>query len=207
MGNCVTNVPYGDGDFTSSDGGGYGQGVTETAYGYTVDFSGNWGYNANATSSDNNANKFKEYMKRAGDELGVDWRLIAAVAMKESTMNPNAENKDNEQNTAAGLFQFTNAAWQECAPNGMKYNYSKKKDVDPSITALINFWKKIFNKIKRAKTVNDKIALTIQAHHDGINSIKNIGTIGKWEEYSPARDNYGKEYLQKVIKHYKDFCK
>lgn len=207
MGNCVTNVPYSDGDFTSSNGGGYGQGVTETAYGYTVDFSGNWGYNANATSSNSYANKYKEKIKKAGNALGVDWRLIAALAMQESTMNPNAENKESEKNTAAGLFQFTNAAWRDNAPNEYKNSFDKKKDVDASVSALINLWKKLFEKIKNAKTVNDKIALAIQSHHDGAFHIRNIESINKWEEYSPAGNDYGQSYLQSVIKHYKDFCK
>jgi hypothetical protein len=217
MGNCVTNVPYSDGDFTSSDGGSYGQGVTETAYDYTVDFSGNWGYNANATSSNKYAKKYMANCKQMGQTLGIDWRLIAAVAMQESTMNPNSnKNKKDKDNNylAAGLFGWFFKFWNKHAGD-YKDNYENIFIPDAAFYTTTEAWKEHFTKFKNVSNLNDKIALVIQRHHDG-SCPKKDGSDAwssgdKWQDRGENSTVKGtkesREYLQKVIKHYKDFCK
>lgn len=211
MANCVSNEPnYSGGEYsTASSGsklGGYSSGTSETAYGYTVDFSGNWGYNASAVSSNPKANTYKKGFKKIGDAIGMDWRLAAAVAMQESQFDPKAVNGN-----MVGLFQFSNDAWTNNAPKGKK-NLSYRIDVDAQYDATINLWSKLSNRFKNIPNLNDKLALIIQSHHDGPVTVK--GGV-QWKDYvekysadkqASARKESIK-YLQLVIGKYRQLCK
>jgi hypothetical protein len=212
MANCVSNEPnYSGGEYsTTSSGskiGGYSSGTSETAYGYTVDFSGNWGYNASAVSSNSKANTYKEGFKKIGHAIGMDWRLAAAVAMQESQFDPKAVNGN-----MVGLFQFSKDAWTDYAPKGKK-DLSYRIDVDAQYDATINFWSKLSNRFKNISNLNDKLALIIQSHHDGSVTVKKGGI--QWKDYvekysadkqKSARDESIK-YLQLVIGKYRQLCK
>jgi soluble lytic murein transglycosylase-like protein len=211
MANCVSNEPnYSGGEHsTASSGsklGGYSSGTSETAYGYTVDFSGNWGYNASAVSSNSKANTYKEGFKKIGDAIGMDWRLAAAVAMQESQFNPKAVNGN-----MVGLFQFSKAAWTDNAPKGKK-DLSYRIDVGAQYDATINLWSKLSNRFKNISNLNDKLALIIQSHHDGPVTVKD-GV--QWKDYvekysadkQPSARTESIKYLQLVIGKYRQLCK
>lgn len=207
MANCVSNEPnYSGGEYsTTSSGsklGGYSSGTSETAYGYTVDFSGNWGYNASAVSSNPKANKYESEFKRAGENLGCDWRIIAALAKTESGINPDAQ---NPKTTAGGLFQFTDDTWIENAPEGMRHDMSKKNNVSASISALIKMWQITKKKFANCQT-NDRVALMIQAHHHGVYGTTTSGG-NKWENYTPKGGKENQQFLSKVIGNYRQLCK
>jgi hypothetical protein len=209
MANCVSNEPnYSGGEYsTTSSGSKIGGYSSETAYGYTVDFSGNWGYNASAVSSNSKANTYKEGFKKIGHAIGMDWRLAAAVAMQESQFDPKAVNGN-----MVGLFQFSKDAWTDYAPKGKK-DLSYRIDVDAQYDATINFWSKLSNRFKNISNLNDKLALIIQSHHDGSVTVKKGGI--QWKDYvekysadkqKSARDESIK-YLQLVIGKYRQLCK
>lgn len=208
MANCVTNEPnYSGGDYsTASSGsklGGYSSGTSETAYGYTVDFSGNWGYNASAVSSNSKANKYKEGFKKIGAAIGMDWRLAAAVAMQESEFNPTAVSPKG----AVGLFQYTEAAWKDYAPTG-KRDLSYRTDVDAQFEATKKFWSNLSKRFKNIPNLNDKLALIIQSHHDGPDTVK--GGV-QWKNYVQRHSGDARtesiQYLQLIIGKYRQLCK
>lgn len=202
MANCVNNEPnYSGGGYSTASSGGYSSGTTETAYGVTVDFSGNWGYTENAVSSSPKANKYKTDFIRAGKSLDCDWRMIAALAQTESGMNPAAQ---NSKSSAGGIFQFIDSTWTSCAPKGMK-SITYKHDVSASVSALITMWQTTKKKFASCPT-NDRIALMIQGHHDGTGGIHTVKG-NKWANYAPKRNNEGVKYLHRVIEFYKQFCK
>ena len=211
MANCVSNEPnYSGGEYsTASSGsklGGYSSGTTETAYGYTVDFSGNWGYNPNAVSSNSKANTYKEGFKKIGHAIGMDWRLAAAVAMQESQFNPKAVSPTG----SVGLFQYTKDAWTDNAPSG-KRDLSYRTDVDAQYDATINYWNKLSKKFKNIPNLNDKLALIIQSHHDGPDTVKSGGV--QWKDYvqkysvGTSKRDESVKYLQSVIEKYRQLCK
>lgn len=208
MANCVTNEPnYSGGDYsTTSSGsklGGYSSGTTETAYGYTVDFSGNWGYNASAVSSNPKANKYKEGFKKIGSVIGMDWRLVAAVAKQESEFDPTAVSPKG----ATGLFQFTKAAWKDYAPTG-KRDLNYRTDVDAQFEATKKMWTNLSKSFKNIPNLNDKLALIIQSHHDGPDTVK--GGV-QWKNYvqrhSGDKMKESVKYLKEVIDKYRQLCK
>ena len=209
MPNCISNEPnYSGGDYsTASNGsslGGYSTGTTETAYGYTVDFSGDWAYNASAVSSNANANKYKEGFKKIGSAVGMDWRLVAAVACQESKFNPTAGDTGNPY----GLFQWYCEWWPSYAPSGKK-GCEYRKDVNAQFETTKKYWIWLNNNyFKNIPNTNDRLALIIQSHHDGQVSLK--GGV-QWknyvEKYKDTRRKESIEYLSLVINYYKQFCK
>ena len=209
MPNCISNEPnYSGGDYsTASNGsslGGYSTGTTETAYGYTVDFSGNWAYNANAVSSNANANKYKEGFKKIGSAVGMDWRLVAAVARQESTFNPTAGDTDK----AYGLFQWYCKSWTDYAPSGKK-GCEYRRDVNVQFETTKNYWIWLNNNyFKNIPNTNDRLALIIQSHHDGHVSLKDgVQWKNYIEKYKGDRRKESIEYLSLVINYYRQFCK
>jgi len=63
------------------------------------------------------------YINDAGSRFGVSPGLLAAIARRESSNNPNAKNPNS---SAAGLFQFTDATWK-----GMLAKYGGKAGIAP----------------------------------------------------------------------------
>lgn len=63
-----------------------------------------------AETSDANAPSMNHLFRKWGAEYGVEWKMLKAVARKESRLNPNAVN--NADNESIGLMQVL------CRPNG-----------------------------------------------------------------------------------------
>jgi hypothetical protein len=62
------------------------------------------------------------YINEAGSKFGVSPGLLAAIARRESSNDPNAKNPNS---SAAGLFQFTDATWRNMLPK-----YGGKAGID-----------------------------------------------------------------------------
>lgn len=55
---------------------------------------------------------YRDLFQMVAEEFGLDWRLLAAVAYRESRLNPWALGKDNDM----GLMQIIPETWNEFAP-------------------------------------------------------------------------------------------
>lgn len=55
---------------------------------------------------------YRSLFQQVGDAYGIDWRVLAALAFQESTLNPAAVGRDGDM----GLMQILPGTWQEFAP-------------------------------------------------------------------------------------------
>lgn len=201
---CISNEPnYGGGVFGTSAsasisvaayvGANNKVGIVNS-YGYTLDMSGDW------SNKDTNTyiSKYDQYFRNAAKALRnkVDWRLLAAVAFQESRFNPEAKNTDKPENTATGLFQFTKKTWLH-----FNSNLENRKNPEICTNVYAKYLAQHLNLHKDANSANDRIALAIQAVHDGHSTGKS------WANRELVRDDKeSKSYLPTIIDHYKRFC-
>jgi soluble lytic murein transglycosylase-like protein len=55
---------------------------------------------------------YRTLFQEIGDVYGIDWRILAALAFRESTLNPAAVGRDGDM----GLMQILPGTWREFAP-------------------------------------------------------------------------------------------
>lgn len=195
MGNCISNSP----NYPASGCGNNSSSTTPgvvTSHGYTVDLSGDWTYREvyKKISSD-----LDPYFKTVGQKYKVDWRLIAAWCYCESGFNPNAESSIG----ALGIWQFIPTTWTAMAPKEYK-DISNRTNVEASFQAFDKNFNINLNAAKNAATFNDKIALAIQAHHDG-----SVGNGSKtWaNRVEVNKGSEARAYVYKIVNRYKEYCK
>lgn len=162
------------------------------------EYKGNWNYDGNGG---NKISQYDDLFKKAGNEVGIDWRLVAAHAYRESRFNANAKNSGS---SATGLYQITLDTWKGCAPKGYKDDTDGKYRKDPNIATqgYINLMKQTMNRFKNAESRNDQILLTLQSYHDGIiggTSWKNV----KGNQYTYKDE--GRTYVPKIMEQYKNY--
>jgi hypothetical protein len=195
---CESSTPgYGG----SSGGVGNPSGTTETNGGHTVDFSGWWGFNENATATNT---RYQEEFKRAGKALDVDWRLISALAQQESEYDETVCNESDH----CGLYQYDKPTWRDNAEDAYKNDYEKRKDAHIATTTLIKHWtKKKSQFCGHIQNINDQTACIIQCHHDGSITFKNNSSGQKWEDVDLSnKSKAAKQYLSLIIDKYHKLC-
>ena len=200
MANCIENTTDYNSYNSETVDTNSPRGIIKNKNGASADFGNNdWNYKE-VNVRINTA--LDPLFKATGKKFNIDWRLLAAWCNLESGFNPKARNTEKKENTAAGIWQFIDRTWNENAPEGCKENapnYTHRFQPNISNQAFENLLNKELNKFKNAASRKDRIALSIQAHHDGINKPK--GT--SW-----ANATFGDEtYLGEVLKRYHKYCR
>lgn len=201
MANCVENQITYD-SYNSTYTGGYAQGnnpqgIVTNVYGKTANF-GYYDWDYKEVNGVVNST-LDPLFKAKGKKFNVDWRLIAAWCFNESTFKINAK---SDKTTAAGIWQFTNAAWQDYAPKGYKDdpNYTYRFQPNISMEAFDALFSRNLKRFNNAASKKDQIALAIQAHHDGIIS----GT--SWKNMK-GNDNSKNRYLGVILDKYYSYLR
>lgn len=199
MANCIENTSDYSSYSSGTVDGNSPRGLVTNKNGASANF-GNSDWNYKEVNTHINT-ALDPLFKETGNKFDIDWRLLAAWCFCESSFNPKAKNPA-PGNTAAGIWQFTDDTWNTNVPDGLKENapdYSRRFIPKNSMQAFESLLKKEFNKFSNAASRKDKIALAIQAHHDGINKPK--GT--SW-----ANATFGdKTYLNIVLNQYHGYCR
>lgn len=178
-----------------------------TSYGgFKVDMSGDW--SVQGPYSKIISKEYDYLFKKAGKETGIDWRLCAALCYEESKFKKDARSHKG----ARGLWQFLRGSWPTQLKKKRKTYDGYVNDPEVSTEAFILSMKPLLANFKRLcknpPTKNDIIALSIQSYHDGWYLTPQKG----WAVRDLRRVKNGKtdeayEYLQKIIKKYKEYCK
>lgn len=206
MANCVENEVVGTDllyeKYNITEASGNSSLGTVTSYGYSVDMSGDW--NKKSTTSPR-ISDYDKFFQTAGNRLKIDWRIIAAIAKKESSFRPNASNGSH-----VGLFQFSEDAWDTYAPAPFRTKYDQRKDPSASTQAFSNMFADNLEKHRKAVSRNDQIALAIQSHHDGSAigtqwSTRSLEGTKKYPDLRKTKESL--QYVPQVIGFYKEFCR
>lgn len=165
-----------------------------TSYGgQIVDMTGDWDWK---TPDDKIISpSYDDFFKACAKNLNLDWRLCAAMSFVESSFKIGAESYKG----AAGLWGIL--FW----PTG--YSKTDAKDPKRSTEAYQILMAEKLNMAAKANTRNDQIALAMQSYHDG-----SIGKGSKtWGErkinYSTQRTGEAYEYVPKILKKYREYCR
>lgn len=149
-------------------------------------------YTSNAqgeTMNESIAPTLDEIFQHWGDEYGVDWKLAKAIAMQESSLNPNAVNSaDNE---SLGLMQIL------CRPDG-NGGCQNRLNVDGWSDATR----------EKLLTPDYNIQIGVQILKWNIQQYglpKAIAVYNKWDERtSPQEGPFGNQvYVDRVLNFYK----
>lgn len=163
------------------------------------EYSGNWGYNSNSSGK---LSQYDELFKTAGKQLGIDWKLVAAHAKKESGWVATAK---NPKSSATGLFQFVKKTWEAYS----KEPFSEATNPQKATDAYIGYMRKLLNNFKNAETENDKILLAIQSFHDGTIKGTSWRKMMAKKGSSGNKHTYEKEginYIKFIMVIYKNEC-
>jgi len=121
--------------------------------------------------------RYDSLYKAYGELTGVPWQLLRAMALVESSQNPNAISKVG----AKGLLQFMDATWREWG-HGDPYN------PEASIEAGAKY---IANLIKR---FDGDYRMALAAYNGGPTKLARVGY--------PAMPTETKDYVVKVMRTY-----
>lgn len=144
------------------------------------------------TSTPNRSETLDEIFQRWGNEYGVDWILLKAVSMKESSLNPNAVNSaDNE---SLGLMQVL------CHPDGYG-GCTNRFNVDG--------WTEATREKLLMPDFNIRIGAQILAWNIQQYGLpKAIAVYNKWNERtSPQEGPFDNQaYVEKVLSNYRSIA-
>lgn len=77
---------------------------------------------------------YGDLFRTVGEQTGIDWRLLAALAFRESRMDPSALGRDGDM----GLMQILPATWDEFAPDAAAANpFDPRQNVQVSAAYLV----------------------------------------------------------------------
>lgn len=186
---CI-NITYdGSANSCGNSNGSYGTSSSQ--------YKGDWSYKELPSTKISN---YDNLFRRAGDELEIDWRLVAAHSFRESSWNPNAKSKISN---AGGLYGFMDSAWKDYA-KGYEATSNKYKP-EIATEAYINLMRSLLKKFSNAISSNDRILLSLQAFHDG-SSIKGTSWAnvinGNGNRYT--KEHEGKNYVPKIMNKFKE---
>ncbi|RLT36937.1 MAG: lytic transglycosylase domain-containing protein [Chloroflexi bacterium] len=128
---------------------------------------------------------YRELFRAVGEQTGIDWRLLAALAFRESQMNPAALGRDGDM----GLMQILPATWDEFAPVAAD-PFDPRENVQVSAAYLVY----LQDFMLHLKT-ND-LRWVLVAYNWGPENVRRLlAGGGGWEDVPPAQRRYVADIL------------
>jgi len=130
---------------------------------------------------------YADLFRTAGEQTGIDWRLLAALAYRESRMDPSALGRDGDM----GLMQILPATWDEFAPGAAAVNpFDPRQNVQVSAAYLI-----YLQDYLRQWQTND-LRWLLAAYNWGPDNVRRLlASGGRWEDVPPVQQRYVADIL------------
>ena len=130
---------------------------------------------------------YADLFRTAGEQTGIDWRLLAALAYRESRMDPSALGRDGDM----GLMQILPATWDEFAPGAAAVNpFDPRQNVQVSAAYLI-----YLQDYLRQWQTND-LRWLLTAYNWGPDNVRRLlASGGRWEDVPPVQQRYVADIL------------
>jgi membrane-bound lytic murein transglycosylase F len=125
---------------------------------------------------------YEELFRKVGQANGIDWRLLAEVAWRESRYDPRAVGRAGDM----GLMQIMPSTWNEWAPKvGVTDPFDPESNIRVA-TALLVWLRDLLGKNGRPETY-----WSLVAYNWGIgNVLRLLQAGGSWSQVPPERQNY-----------------
>ncbi|MEZ4833449.1 MAG: transglycosylase SLT domain-containing protein [Caldilineaceae bacterium] len=130
---------------------------------------------------------YRALFQQVGDAYGIDWRLLAALAFRESRMDPGAVGSDGDM----GLMQILPTTWDEFAPPTVAAQpFDARHNLEVAAAYLLYLQDKL-NEIGHGE-----IYWVLAAYNWGPNNVRRlVNDGGNWDDV-PARQ---RQYVADIL--------
>lgn len=132
---------------------------------------------------------WQDYLIKAGDSYGVDWRLLAAISYQESHWNSRAISNTGVR----GLMMLTQATAKELGVDN-------RNDPQQSIDGGAKYFKKIFDRIPERIQGTDRTWMALAAYNIGMGHLEDARVLTETNGDNPDRWADVKRYLPLLAK-------
>lgn len=129
---------------------------------------------------------YADLFRSVGEQTGIDWRLLAALAYRESRMDPLALGRDGDM----GLMQILPATWDEFAPAPAN-PFDPRENVQVSASYLV-----YLQDYLRQWQTND-LRWLLAAYNWGPDNVRRLlARGGRWEDVPSLQQRYVNDILR-----------
>jgi hypothetical protein len=131
---------------------------------------------------------YRALFQEIGDAYGIDWRLLAALAFRESRMDPLAVGRDGDM----GLMQILPSTWNEFAhPRVAEEPFDARNNVEVAATYLLYLQDYL------EQRGHGDIHWVLVAYHWGPNNVRKLlADGGDWSQVPERRRQYAADILE-----------
>ena len=131
---------------------------------------------------------YKQLFQAVGAESGLDWRLLAAVAYRESRLDPHAVGKDNDM----GLMQILPSTWNEWAPTVEADDPFDPYDNAKVAAAYLRYLEDYLSQLG-----HDELYWVLVAYNWGPDNVgKLLARGGEWYDVPARQRHYAADILE-----------
>ena len=130
---------------------------------------------------------YRALFEEVGNAYGIDWRLLAALAFRESRLDPQAVGRDGDM----GLMQILPTTWDEFAPrSNAEQPFDARHNVEVAATYLLYLQERL-NEVGHGE-----IYWVLVAYNWGPNNVRRLlNEGGNWDDV-PARQ---RQYVADIL--------
>ncbi len=131
---------------------------------------------------------FRTLFQEVGEAYGIDWRLLAALAFRESRLDPAAVGRDGDM----GLMQILPATWDEFAPRAMADEpFDARHNADVAATYLLYLQDTLDS------LGHGEIYWVLAAYNWGPNNVRRlVNSGGDWSDVPERQRQYTADILE-----------
>ena len=139
--------------------------------------------------------QYRNFFKEAADEIGMDWRLLAAIGYQESHWDPDAVSPTGVR----GIMMLTRAAAKDM-------NVADRKDPEQSIRGGARYLARMLQRIPERVPEPDRTWLALAAYNVGMGHLEDARVITERQGGDPHlwRDVMERLPLLQKISYYQD---
>lgn len=133
--------------------------------------------------------QWEDYLRTAGAEYGIDWRLLAAISYQESHWNPRARSHTGVR----GLMMLTLVTARELG-------IANRVDPEQSITGGARYFRQIYDRLPAGIQGADRLYMALAAYNVGSGHLEDARQLTEAHGDNPNRWDDVKRYLPLLAK-------
>lgn len=143
---------------------------------------------------ENRLPQWEDYLRAAGDEYSLDWRLLAAISYQESHWNARARSHTGVR----GLMMLTLVTARELG-------ISNRVDPEQSIIGGARYFRQIYDRLPERIQGTDRVQMALAAYNVGAGHLEDARRLTQSHGDNPDKWEHVKRYLPLLAKpqHYK----
>lgn len=137
---------------------------------------------------DSRLTQYEDDFRAVAHEVGMDWRLLAAIGYQESLWNPNAISPTGVR----GLMQLTQQTAEEMG-------ISDRRDPSQSIMAGARYFKKIYDRLPEDVTGQNRVWFALAAYNVGFGHLLDARRLTRAAGLDASHWDDVRQYLPRLL--------